>query len=212
MKRELISEAVTLRLVDVRKRVETLDPHHYGELSKFVSGVKDGLLEYSPPAVPEAWLETNGDCLGSLRALSLGKSVSAHEGPQPPVESFLQELRKAALECRPFFDLLGERYRYPLNFSVPAEEAIREFILMRLMVSFRGRIEKGSIAAVDANDLLLLLNLVAVHATTTTDLRFLDALNYYYELLPAAWHPNTNHAWLLVCYLGLYTRALRLWR
>ena len=45
MKRELISEAVTLRLVDVRKRVETLDPHHYGELSKFVSGVKDGLLD-----------------------------------------------------------------------------------------------------------------------------------------------------------------------
>ena len=95
---------------------------------------------------------------------------------------------------------------------MPAEEAIREFILMRLMVSFRGRIEKGSMAAVDADDLLLLLNLVAVHATMTTDLRFLDALNYYYELLPAAWHPNTNHAWLLVCYLGLYTRALRLWR
>src|SRR5438876_8190172 len=188
MKRELISEVVTRRLVDVRERVETLDPHHYGELSKFVSGVKDGLLEYSPPAVPEAWLETNGDCLGSLRALSLGKSISAHEGPQAPVESFLQELRKAALKCRPFFDLIGERYRYPLNFSVPAEEAIREFILMRLMVSFRARIEKESIAAVDADDLLLLLNLVDDHPLKKTDLRIFDALIYYYEVMPATLH------------------------
>jgi hypothetical protein len=64
------------------------------------------------------------------------------------------------------------------------------------------------VRSVDVNELLLLLNLCAVHACTTNDLRFLDALNYHYELLPANWHPASQHAWLLVSYFGLYARAL----
>jgi len=79
--------------------------------------------------------------------------------------------------------------------------------------------------AVNSNDLLLKLNLTAIqaliappivaaqidNASLTIDLRFLDALNYYHELIPANWRPHAQHHWLLVSYLALYTRALTAW-
>ena len=42
----------------------------------------------------------------------------------------------------------------------------------------------------------------------TTDLRYLDALNYYYELLPPAWYPESSHNWLRVSFLNFYLGAL----
>ena len=80
---------------------------------------------------------------------------------------------------------------------------------MRLMAHDRARVEGRSIASVDADDLLLKLNLVAVHSRETDDLRFLDALNYYYELLPTNWVPRARHVSLVVSFLGLYARALQ---
>ena len=53
-----------------------------------------------------------------------------------------------------------------------------------------------------------MLSLVAISAAGTTDLRFLDALNYYYELLPSIGLPGAQHHWLLVSYLTLYAMAL----
>jgi len=55
---------------------------------------------------------------------------------------------------------------------------------------------------------LLKLNLISVHASTAIDLRFLDALNYYYELLPVTVFPESQHAWLLISWFALYARAL----
>ena len=49
---------------------------------------------------------------------------------------------------------------------------------------------------------------IIVHASFTTDLRFLDALNYYYELLPSNWHPMSKHNWLLASYWSFFARAL----
>jgi len=60
---------------------------------------------------------------------------------------------------------------------------------------------------VNADDLLLRLNLIAIYASFTIDLRYLDALNYYYELLPSAWRPE-SHSWLRVSFLNFYARAL----
>ena len=65
--------------------------------------------------------------------------------------------------------------------------------------------------AVESSDLWLKLNLVAVYALRVPDLRFLDALNYYYELLPMTWQPQTQHDWLHISYLALYARALAAW-
>ena len=76
------------------------------------------------------------------------------------------------------------------------------------MTADRARIENNSPGAVNADDLLLKLNLISVHASAATDLRFLDALNYYYELLPVNWHPESPHARLLISWFALYARAL----
>jgi hypothetical protein len=56
--------------------------------------------------------------------------------------------------------------------------------------------------------LALKLNLIAIYASFTTDLRYLDALNYYHELLPSAWRPESPHNSLRVSLLIFYVRAL----
>jgi len=68
------------------------------------------------------------------------------------------------------------------------------------MVADRARIEHGSLPLINADDLLLRLNLIAIYSSFTADLRYLDALNYYYELLPADW--------LRIPFLSFYARAL----
>ena len=207
MSKQLIAEALAGRLIEVRERIRRLDPHSFGDMTEFVLTVKDASVG-PPVTAPEFWMEADVDCLASLRALSVDQLNTTREVARPPVEVFFEELKIMSAERRPLFEPVAERYRCPLNFSLAGEDDIREFILTKLMTSFRTRIEKGSIATIDADDLLLLLNLVAVHAATMNDLRFLDALNYYYELLPETWHPEAQHPWLLVSYLALYARAL----
>ena len=76
------------------------------------------------------------------------------------------------------------------------------------MVADRARIERKRLAELHADDLLLRLNLIAIAASFTDDLRYLDALNYYYELLPASWCPESPHNWLRLSSLTFYARAL----
>ena len=127
--------------------------------------------------------------------------------PQPPPGEFVSQLKVKTAAREPVFSLLTERYAWPLNFSFPPEDDIREYLLMRLMTADRARIESSSADAVNT-DLLLKLNLISVHAATATDLRFLDALNYYYELLATTKFPESQHAWLLISWFALYARAL----
>ncbi|MDH5790101.1 MAG: hypothetical protein OEZ27_05870, partial [Nitrospinota bacterium] len=58
------------------------------------------------------------------------------------------------------------------------------------------------------DELLLILNFVAVYAAGSSDLRFIDALNYYYERLPESWRPEGCHSWLWVSFYALYAKAL----
>ena len=128
--------------------------------------------------------------------------------PHPPANDFLNQLKVKSVAREPLFSLLAERYAWPLNFSFAADDQVREYLLMRLMTADRARIENNSAVAVHPDDLLLKLNLISVHASTTTDLRFLDALNYYYELLPVTVFSESQHAWLLISWFALYARAL----
>ena len=130
--------------------------------------------------------------------------------PHPSPDDFLNQLKVRTGAPEAAFDPLAERYAWPLNFSFPAEDDIREYVLMRLMTADRARIENNSAGAVNTDDLLLKLNLISVHAATATDLRFLDALNYYYELLPVT-GPESQHGWLLISWFALYARALNSW-
>ncbi len=220
MKRELISRAVARRVDELLgKRVTNLAPDNFGGLSEFVSSVRRTLLNNSSVELKNllscfgasnSWLESQSDCLTSLRQLALAEPTMARFGSRPPLEPLLQDLKTTSQHQRRFH-LLTERYACPLNFTLPIEDELREYVLLRLMVHDRTRIEKESVFAVDSDNLLLELNLVAVHAATGRDLRFLDALNYYYELLPATWHPQSQHGWLLTSYFALYARALMAW-
>jgi hypothetical protein len=219
--RELILKALTERFRELcDERLGNLAPAEFGEMSSFVSRVRElfigtaptELLELpSPLTVPNGWVESDTDCLTALRHLALGEQLNLSTSQLPPADSFCRQLKSARSDHERRFQLLTKRYACPLNFAGAGDDDVREYLLERLMVQDRGRIEKGSIAAVDSDDLLLKLNLTAIHASLSTDLRFLDALNYYYELIPAKWRPHAQNNWLLVSYLALYARALTAW-
>ena len=127
---------------------------------------------------------------------------------EPLDSSFLADLQAASKNLRYRFQLLTMRYLHPLNIAAPSEDEVREHLLERLMVSDRPRLEQGALDLLDANDLFLRLNLIAINASLSDDLRYLDALNFYYELLPANWSPEPAQNWLRGSFLTFYARAL----
>jgi hypothetical protein len=146
--------------------------------------------------------------LTTLQVLALGDPLPSSLVELPSSVEFLRSLKAAGVDSEQRFKLLTGRYSYPLNFTAPSEQAIREHVLERLMVQDRRRLEGRSPSAVEVDDCLLKLNLVAIFASCTTDLRFLDALNYYYEVSPSNWRAQARNQWLLVTYLAFYARAL----
>jgi hypothetical protein len=218
IRRELIASALAERFGELRGRVAAgLAPEKFAEARGFVSAVRARLLNASAAdlnnSVPEAsapdtWMEADTDCLGSLGALSLGQALRLRPGRPAPADSFIEALTLSRNDPAERFRLLVERYSCPLNFTLPSEDAAREHVLARLMAQDRARVERESVEAVNADDLLLRLNLVALYASRASDLRFLDALNYYYELLPAGWQPRGQNSRLLASYFALYARAL----
>jgi hypothetical protein len=134
--------------------------------------------------------------------------MSSTQGEIASPAEFVRKLKETRHDEQLQFELLTIRYRFPLNFLLLSERLVQEYLLERLMVQERARIEQSSVEAVSADALLFKLNLVAINASCTTDLRFLDALNYYYELLPSTWQPQSRHRWLLISFLALYARAL----
>ena len=219
--KELISNALSERFRELcDERISRFAPEMFGAVASFAVQVRDQLQTATPADLTDStsvmaansWMVSDTDCLSSLGALSLGEPLPLHSGEHPPIDSFLKSLIDARADAQQRFQLLAERYACPLNFTLQAETKAREHVLMRLMVSDRARLEKNPVEAMKSDDLLLRLNLVAVHAARAPDLRFLDALNYYYELLPDGWQPKeAQHNWLLVSYFALYARALAAW-
>jgi hypothetical protein len=166
------------------------------------------LVQAAQWEIPETWLTCEVDCLTALQVLAAGEELKSFPSDPPGDSNFLLQLQASSRDPQKRFQLLTTRYRYPLNFVAPSEAQIQEHLLERLMVADRARIEQHSIDTLNADDLLLKLNFVALNASVSSDLRFLDALNYYYELLPAAWQPRSQYNWLLVSFLSFYARAL----
>jgi hypothetical protein len=174
------------------------------DVRKLMGGIKE----------PVAWMESRDEATfrAALFACALGYSRRLYPDEHPPVAPFIELLITSRADPKRRVQLLTERYANPLNFTLPAEKGVREFVLTRLMAHERARIEKGAVDEIDADDLLVMLNYVAVHAGCGTDLRFLDALNYYYELLPSGWHGGAKQQGvLLASYLALYAGALAAW-
>jgi hypothetical protein len=216
MRRELISNALKERFSEVcNERIPHLDAA--GGASDFLLDVRAKVSNISPadarnlilhPRGLDRWTTSAIGCLRSLMALSLGAPLELREGERPPVEPFIKLLSASRADHEHRRELLLERYGSPLNITFPAEALVREHILTRLMVQDRALVEKGAGGTFNTDDLLMKLNLVAVVAARTTDLRFLDALNYYYELLPAWSQSPPRDDALLASYLALYAQAL----
>lgn len=164
--------------------------------------------QFRPWTAPNVWFESFSDSLSAIRALAANEQVECVEAARPDEPSFFDDLQAAVREPQRRFELLTTRYLHPLNVAATSEDRVREHILERLMVADRARIEQHSLDQLNSDDLLLRLNLIAIYASFTTDLRYLDALNYYYELLPSKWAPKSTHSWLRASFLNLYARAL----
>jgi len=206
-----ILDALQQRLSDVRDRIVGLTPEVFGDAADYLKRLQQSFSSDDRPGndarVPAA--SDGKDCVEALCAISLTSGPLYSTIPAADAGQFLAALKQCRNDPEKRFRLLAERYSWPPNFSRSTEAEIREHVLMRLMVHDRARIEERSIASVDADDLFLKLNLVAVHSQESDDLRFLDALNYYYELLPTNWVPRARHVSLVVSFLGLYSRALQ---
>ena len=161
-----------------------------------------------PWTAPDVWFASFSDSLSAIRALSANEQVECIEAAPPDEPSFFADLQASVRDPQRRFQLLTTRYLHPLNIAASSEGKVREHLLERLMVADRARIEQHSVDLLNADDLLLRLNLTAIYSSFTTDLRYLDALNYYYELLPTDWRPKSTHDWLRVSFLNFYARAL----
>ena len=208
---DAILDALKRRLSDVRDRIAGLRPEAFGDAADYLKRLRQSLSSenLSEDDFSLARAASDGaDCVAALCAISL--TSAPIDSTIQPVDAaqFLERLKQCRNDSEKRFCLLAERFSWPPNFSRSTEAEIREHVLMRLMVHDRARIEEQSIAGVDADDLLLKLNLLAVHSLSSDDLRFLDALNYYYELLPTDWVPRARHVSLVVSFLALYARAL----
>ena len=183
-------------------------------MTGFVSQVQKQLLtalegqQFRPWIAPKAWFEPVSDSLSTIRALAADEQVQCEETARPEEACFFDELQASIREPQRRFELLTTRYLHPLNIAASSEHRVREHLLERLMVADRARIEQHSIHLLNDDDPLLRLNLIAIAASFTNDLRYLDALNYYYELLPSARHSESSQNWLQVSFLTFYVRAL----
>ena len=211
-RQQIIVNALRQRYGEVCDTASKIAPHAFGEMADFVSRLQQQLNtavegeQYRKWTAPETWFEGESDSLAAIRALAANEAVECIQTALPCDSAFFDELQAARREPQRRFDLLTTRYQHPLNIAAPSEYRVREHLLERLMVADRSRIERHSLNLLNADDLLLKLNLVGIYASFTPDLRYLDALNYYYELL--RWCPESPHNWLRVPFFSFYLRAL----
>jgi hypothetical protein len=223
---KLISDALTERFRELcDERSQGLGFLRFGgDMHPFAQQVRRKLFNISPAQLGEpvggkrqhnSWAQSQPPHLmefqPALFSLALDEPLQLASADHPPVEPFMEQLT-AASRPKHRVELLMERYSYPLNFTLPEEDPVREYVLTRVMSRHRSLIEKGSFEAADGDELMVMLNLIAVHATRAPDLRFLDALNYYYELLPTSWFVRVQlQGVLFASYFALYARALAAW-
>lgn len=212
-----IAQALRQRLGEVCTSSRII-PSRFGDQSSFAIQVSAILQseKISPwvespaadSASPPRWIEIEEEGLAFLRRLALGESPPAdfkETSPQENAGVFLKTFHENKSE---WFRYLSERYRCPLNLRLDSEKEVTEFLLYQLMVPKRVKLDKGNLDFLNHDELLLILNFIAVHAAGSPDLRFIDSLNYYYERLPVSWKPEGVHPWLLVSFYALYARAL----
>jgi hypothetical protein len=216
-RRQLIAEALRARFRELcERRIASLKAEEFGEHSSFVSRVQQQFTNAEPGMFRNPQLQWSSNTWqqselfgpAAWQALALGELVFTGEVEIPPVDQFFQQLKAARKNEEQSLELLRSRYSCPINFTCAGEHDVREFVLQGLMVRDRRQIEESSLASAENDYLWYRLNLIAVHAAASDDLRFLDALNYYFELIAHGRKVRSENNWLFVSFLALYARAL----
>jgi hypothetical protein len=146
------------------------------DVEAFLSG--QGPAHDWRPVATFKWINSDASFLDCLRAIALVGNVEYRPSDMNPPRLSLPHLNKLSNDER--LKTLCGRYRCPLNIGTASEFDLAEELLRQLMVPDRAKLVAGE--EFDVDMVLLKLNLVGIRAMITRDLRFLDALNYFYEL------------------------------
>jgi hypothetical protein len=146
------------------------------EVESFLSG--QGSIHDWRSAATFTWIDGDASFLDCLRAIALVGKVEYRPSDMNPPRLSPVDLNKLSSDER--LKTLCARYRCPLNIGTASESDVAEELLRQLMVPDRAKLETGEEFNVEM--VLLKLNLVGIRAMIARDLRFLDALNYFYEL------------------------------
>ena len=150
------------------------------------------------------WIDCDASFWDSLRVIALAANTdyrSLNSGTDILSPADLNRLSPSAR-----LGVLIARYRCPLNIGLASESDLAEELLRQLMVPDRAKLEVG--AEFDVDMVLLKLNLVGIRAMITRDLRFLDALNYFYELPRRSLYRMRANPRLLAFWLCIYAQLL----
>jgi hypothetical protein len=137
-------------------------------------------------------------------AIALAGRIEYQPSDMPPPRLLPAEVNKLSSNDR--FKALCDRYRCPLNIGLASEFEVAEEFLRQLMVQDRAKLEAG--AEFDVDMVLLKLNLVGIRAMIGRDLRFLDALNYFYELPRQSLKRMRANPRFLAFWLCIYAQLL----
>jgi hypothetical protein len=175
-----------------------------GATSPRVSSFLSGPDAFQDWRTAQQWTHCHASLAECLIAIGLGETIAYHASAAEPTALSSADFRKLPGQAR--LQALSVRYRCPLNIGVESESGMAEELLRQLMVRDRTKLEAG--IEFEAEDVLLKLNLVAVCARMKRDLRFLDALNYYYELPQLSLARLRRSPQLLAAWLCIYAQLL----
>jgi len=150
------------------------------------------------------WMSGDRSFTNSLSALALARSLERQPSETRPGRLSLANFNKLPGNER--MEVLCDRYRCPLNIGLESESDVAEELLRQLMVPDRTKLEAGT--EFDTDMVLLKLNLVGIRAMITRDLRYLDALNYFYELPRRSLIRMRSNPRLLAFWLCIYAQLL----
>ena len=172
------------------------------EVESFLSG--QNTLRDWRFAASFAWVNCDATFQDCLYAIALADKVEYRPSDTPAPRLSPVGINKLSRNER--MEVLCDRYRCPLNIGLPSESDVAEEILRQLMVQDRAKLEAG--AEFDVDMVLLKLNLAGVRAMMTRDLRYLDALNYFYELPRRSLTRMCANPCFLASWLCIYAQLL----
>ena len=150
------------------------------------------------------WADCDASLQEYLIAIGVGETVACRRSAAEPIVWSCADLKRLSVKDR--VEALRIRYRCPVNIGARSESLIAEELLRQLMVADRTKLEAE--ADFDVDDVLLKLNLTAICARIKRDMRFLDALNYFYELPRRSLVRLRQNPHFLAGWLCLYAQLL----